>query len=68
MNAVENNHTVWHETINPAFELAYWKYGLETANVWRERMELPPNKLWVAVERDLALQPLADAATSCLRM
>ncbi|MEP7266756.1 MAG: hypothetical protein ABI844_03945 [Saprospiraceae bacterium] len=33
-------------TINPTFELAYWKYGLEVANHWRERLKLPLHSEW----------------------
>lgn len=34
------------ETFNPAFELAYWKYGLETAQRWRERLGMPRSEKW----------------------
>ncbi len=34
------------ETINPPFELAYWYWGLSTAQKWRERAGLPRNKEW----------------------
>ncbi|MCB0368818.1 MAG: hypothetical protein KDD45_05050 [Bdellovibrionales bacterium] len=27
-------------TNNPAFELAYWKFGLKTAQIWRQRLGL----------------------------
>ena len=33
-------------TINPVFELLYWKWGLSTAQQWRERLDLPRNKKW----------------------
>jgi hypothetical protein len=33
-------------TINPAFELSYWTFGLNTAQRWRERLGLPRNKKW----------------------
>ena len=29
-------------TMNPAFELPYWRFGLRTAQKWRERLQLPP--------------------------
>ena len=45
------------ETDDPAFELAYWHYGLATAQRWRERLGMEPNEKWERVLRDLA--PLA---------
>ncbi len=45
---------------NPAFELAYWRFGLETAQRWRERMDLPRNPEWDAVLHDLAPLPVQD--------
>ncbi len=38
-----------NETFNPPFELAYWKWGLETAQIWSERLGLKPNKAWQKV-------------------
>ena len=32
------------ETFNPGFELVYWKWALNIAQQWRERMNLPRNK------------------------
>ena len=34
------------ETFNPAFELSYWAFGLETAQQWRERLGLERNEKW----------------------
>jgi protein-glucosylgalactosylhydroxylysine glucosidase len=48
------------ETFNPAFELAYWKYGLETAQTWRERFKLPRDKKWDEVLKRLSALPLND--------
>ena len=31
---------------NHPFELAYWRYGLSVANLWRERQGLPRNAHW----------------------
>jgi len=42
-------------TINPAFELAYWRFGLSTAQKWRERLGLKRNEKW-----DDVLQNLSD--------
>ncbi len=31
---------------NPTFETAYWREGLETAQLWRERLGMPREKKW----------------------
>ncbi len=36
-------------TFNPPFEVAYWRWGLSTAQKWRERMGKPANKKWEEV-------------------
>lgn len=47
------------ETVyNPAFELTYWRYGLHTAQAWRERMGMPRDPDW-----DKVLGALAPLAT-----
>lgn len=48
------------EAFNPAFELAYWKYGLATAQAWRERLKLPRDKKWDEVLKRLSPLPLKD--------
>ncbi len=45
-------------TINPPFELAYWHWGLVTAQKWRERLNLERKPEWDAVIE--ALSPLAQ--------
>ncbi len=45
------------ETVNPTFELAYWKYGLETAQLWRERLGLPRIEKWDHILRHLPALP-----------
>ncbi|KRA67273.1 hypothetical protein ASD89_03475 [Caulobacter sp. Root656] len=44
-------------TFNPAFELEYYRWGLETAQAWRERRGLARKPEWDAVIKGLA--PLA---------
>ena len=44
-------------TYNPPFELAYWYYGLKTANQWRERRGLERKSKWDDVINKLS--PLA---------
>jgi hypothetical protein len=46
-----------YSTINPCFELAYWRYGLEVAQRWRERQGLARRADWDAVIAGLAPLP-----------
>jgi hypothetical protein len=48
------------ETWNPTYELAYWSYGLEIAQRWRERASLPRHAGWERVQRGLSQLPRAD--------
>ncbi|EGN94575.1 hypothetical protein SERLA73DRAFT_188549 [Serpula lacrymans var. lacrymans S7.3] len=47
-------------TINPAFELAYWRFGLDLAERWMNELgeEVPGN--WTSVKKDLAPLPVID--------
>jgi len=47
-------------TVNCAFELAYWAWGLEAAQTWRERLELPREPRWDRVLKALAAPPIAE--------
>ncbi|KAI5862382.1 Six-hairpin glycosidase-like protein [Durotheca rogersii] len=49
-------------TVNPAFELAYWRFGLDIAIKWklRQKLKVPPE--WVKVRDNLAPLPIADDA------
>ncbi|HEY9503234.1 MAG TPA: hypothetical protein VIR01_16485, partial [Pyrinomonadaceae bacterium] len=53
----QENHPP-RETWNPTFELAYWRFGLEVALKWRQRLGKPPVKEWVEVARKLAPLPV----------
>lgn len=48
------------ETINPTFELAYWHYGLETAQTWRERLGMPRDEKWDRVINHLSSLPMIN--------
>lgn len=50
-----------YETINPTFELSYWRYGLRTAATWCKRLGLPVNKKWTKVLSKLAPLPVKDS-------
>ena len=47
-------------TSNTAFELAYWRWGLETAQRWRERLGLARDPGWQRVLDRLSPLPVAD--------
>lgn len=44
-------------TINPVFELAYWRWGLQTAQAWRERLGQKRNENWDRVLEQLSPLP-----------
>ena len=46
-------------TLNPAFELSYWRFGLRVAQEWRERLGLPREPGW-EVLKGLAPLPQED--------
>jgi protein-glucosylgalactosylhydroxylysine glucosidase len=47
-------------TINPPFELAYWQWGLETAQQWKKRLGEPPVAEWDSIARMLSQLPVKD--------
>lgn len=56
--AQENHHPM--DSMNPPYELEYWKYGLEIAIRWMERLQLSIDPLWRKVADSLAEPPHAD--------
>jgi hypothetical protein len=48
------------ETFNPAYELVYWKWALNVAQQWRERLHLPRNKKWDDVTNHLSPLPVQN--------
>ena len=48
------------ETFNPTFEIEYFRFGLETAQAWRERSGLGRQKRWEAVLQGLPQLPVKD--------
>ncbi|MBN2020828.1 MAG: hypothetical protein JW749_11465 [Sedimentisphaerales bacterium] len=47
----------FEQTKNPAFELAYWAWGLNKANQWRMRLGLEPQEKWEKIITHLAPLP-----------
>jgi protein-glucosylgalactosylhydroxylysine glucosidase len=48
-------------TMNPSFELAYWYWGLETAQKWKERLGFQRDTLWQKVIDRLSPLPVKDS-------
>ena len=49
-----------NHTLDPTFELTYWRWGLETAQQWRQRLGLPRDPKWDDVLARLAPLPVSD--------
>jgi hypothetical protein len=47
-------------TQNPTFELAYWYYGLQLAQSWRERLGMPPEPKWADILARLSRLPESE--------
>jgi hypothetical protein len=47
-------------TLNPAFELSYWRFGLRTAIKWYNRLGIKPPEILEIVLKDLAPLPVED--------
>jgi hypothetical protein len=46
--------------LNPTYELAYWRWGLETAQKWRERLGIGRERKWDEILAKLAPLPVHD--------
>jgi hypothetical protein len=47
-------------TVNPTFELAYWRFGLEIASKWKQRQGQSIPTTWTHVVRNLAPLPTVN--------
>ncbi|MFD2288945.1 hypothetical protein GJU39_14865 [Pedobacter petrophilus] len=47
-------------TFNPTYELAYWEWGLKTAQEWRIRLGMERNKKWDDVVAQLSPLPVQN--------
>jgi len=56
--AQENHPAV--ETWNPTLELEYWRYGLKTAQLWRERLGMSKDSTWDRVISHLSPLPVQN--------
>ncbi|KAI0970734.1 Six-hairpin glycosidase-like protein [Xylaria arbuscula] len=48
------------ESLNLAYEVAYWRYGLDIARSWKQRLGQPVPLKWTTVAAKLATPPQAD--------
>ena len=48
------------QTFNPTYELAYWKWALQTGQDWRVRLGLPKNEKWEEVIDKIAPLPILN--------
>jgi len=48
------------ETFNPTYELVYWQWALNIAQLWRQRLYLPRNKKWDEVINKLSSLPVQN--------
>ena len=55
-----SENTSPNNTLNPTFELAYWRFGLAVASRWKARQNLPVPLSWTYVLSYLAPLPLAN--------
>ncbi|KAK4179954.1 Six-hairpin glycosidase-like protein [Triangularia setosa] len=47
-------------TLNPTFELAYWRFGLDTAIKWKSRLNQSSPAFWSVVRDGLAPLPIVN--------
>jgi hypothetical protein len=59
LRVVSENNDIY-TTENPAFDLSYWRFGLQTAQQWCKRLKLKPNAKWDEVLKNLSPIPVKD--------
>ncbi|KAF1993283.1 hypothetical protein P154DRAFT_503753 [Amniculicola lignicola CBS 123094] len=47
-------------TVNPTFELAYWRFGLDIASQWKSRQKKPVPTQWRFVKENMAPFPVEN--------
>ncbi|ORY55649.1 Six-hairpin glycosidase-like protein [Pseudomassariella vexata] len=48
------------ETLNLAYEIAYWRYGLDVARLWLQKLDRPVPSKWTTVSELLSPPPQID--------
>ena len=57
---IVSENTKPETTYNPSFELGYWRFGLRTAQLWKERLGLSRDQKWDEVFKKLSPLPQVD--------
>lgn len=55
-----SENTKPNTTMNPTFELAYWRFGLDIAEKWKQRQGKPIPSKWPKVRENIAPFPMQD--------
>jgi hypothetical protein len=55
-----SENTPPNSTVNPTFELAYWRFGLDVATRWKERLGQPIPAQWITVRDNLTPLPVEN--------
>ncbi|KAJ9205261.1 Six-hairpin glycosidase-like protein [Paecilomyces variotii] len=58
-----SENTPPNSTTNPTFELAYWRFGLDTAITWKQRLNETVPETWNTVAAHLAPLPTTKSPT-----
>lgn len=58
--SADEQHKDLENNVNPTMELGYFRWGLETAQLWRERLKLGRNEKWDHVLKNMAPLPVRD--------
>ncbi|WP_035812919.1 hypothetical protein [Jiangella gansuensis] len=64
--AQESYGSIRARATNPTFELAYWHWALEVAQLWRERAGLPRQERWSTVASGLARPHVRDGVYTAI--
>jgi hypothetical protein len=68
VGSADEKHTDYVHNLNPTMELGYWKWALETAQQWRERLGLEPDEEWQKVIDHLAAPTVRDGIYPALEI
>lgn len=58
--SADEGHTDYANNLNPGMELGYWRWALETAQTWRERLGMQREPQWDKVLKNLAPPPIRN--------
>jgi hypothetical protein len=64
--AQESYSKIRRRVIDPTYELAYWHWGLSTAQRWRERLGMPRHAEWDRVIQGLARPPVRNGTYAAI--